>query len=223
MVMRFWNQTYQEDFMFSRFLPQTVPFFALLMRQNDVLQGMAQNLAGVMENSAKSEEHLKQINIMEEEADKLNREITWHLSQTFITPIDREDIHAINLAQERVADSIQNLASRFFMCGFMYQRFPAKMMILNIKGMIEETAPMLRHLEKKKEISESLRALKSRKADCEMLQAAGLSEMLDGEIPNLEKVRELILWSQLYDRIERSVDMVSDLGDTLEEVVLKYV
>lgn len=209
--------------MFSRFLPQTVPFFALLMRQNDVLQGMAQNLAGVMENSAKSEEHLKQINIMEEEADKLNREITWHLSQTFITPIDREDIHAINLAQERVADSIQNLASRFFMCGFMYQRFPAKMMILNIKGMIEETAPMLRHLEKKKEISESLRALKSRKADCEMLQAAGLSEMLDGEIPNLEKVRELILWSQLYDRIERSVDMVSDLGDTLEEVVLKYV
>ena len=105
----------------------------------------------------------------------------------------------------------------------MYQRFPAKMMILNIKGMIEETAPMLRHLEKKKEISESLRALKSRKADCEMLQAAGLSEMLDGEIPNLEKVRELILWSQLYDRIERSVDMVSDLGDTLEEVVLKYV
>ena len=43
------------------------------------------------------------------------------------------------------------------------------------------------------------------------------------EIPNFEKVRELILWSQVYERIERAVDMVSDLGDTLEEVVLKYV
>ena len=54
-----------------------------------------------------------------------------------------------------------------------------------------------------------------------MLQAAGISEMMDSEIPNFEKVRELILWSQVYERIERAVDMVSDLGDTLEEVVLK--
>ena len=161
--------------------------------------------------------------VKEEEADKLNRKITWHLSQTFITPIDREDIHAINLAQERVADGIQNLASRFFMCGFMYQRFPAHMMTRNIKGMIEETELMLGQLEKKKDVSGHLHSLKSRKSDCEMLQAAGISEMMDSEIPNFEKVRELILWSQVYERIERAVDMVSDLGDTLEEVVLKYV
>ena len=100
--------------MLARFLPQTVPFFKLLMEQNAVLQRMAQSLIVVMENTYESESHLKQINILEEEADKLNRKITWHLSQTFITPIDREDIHAINLAQERVADGIQNLASRFF-------------------------------------------------------------------------------------------------------------
>lgn len=209
--------------MLARFLPQTVPFFKLLMEQNTVLQRMAQSLIVVMENTYESEGHLKQINILEEEADKLNRKITWHLSQTFITPIDREDIHAINLAQERVADGIQNLASRFFMCGFMYQRFPAHMMTRNIKGMIEETELMLGQLEKKKDVSGHLHSLKSRKSDCEMLQAAGISEMMDSEIPNFEKVRELILWSQVYERIERAVDMVSDLGDTLEEVVLKYV
>ena len=141
----------------------------------------------------------------------------------FHYPHDREDIHAINLAQERVADGIQNLASRFFMCGFMYQRFPAHMMTRNIKGMIEETELMLGQLEKKKDVSGHLHSLKSRKSDCEMLQAAGISEMMDSEIPNFEKVRELILWSQVYERIERAVDMVSDLGDTLEEVVLKYV
>ena len=75
--------------MLTRFLPQTVPFFKLLMEQNAVLQRMAQSLIVVMENTYESEGHLKQINILEEEADKLNRKITWHLSQTFITPIDR--------------------------------------------------------------------------------------------------------------------------------------
>ena len=90
--------------MFARFLPQTVPFFELLVQQNALLQEMSQALAVVMDNTEASERHLKRINLLEEEADRLYRSITQHLSQTFITPIDREDIHAINMAQERVAD-----------------------------------------------------------------------------------------------------------------------
>ena len=54
--------------MLARFLPQTVPFFKLLMEQNAVLQRMAQSLIIVMENTYESEDHLKQINILEEEA-----------------------------------------------------------------------------------------------------------------------------------------------------------
>ena len=57
--------------MLAHFLPQTVPFFKLLMEQNAVLQRMAQSLIVVMENTYESEGHLKQINILEEEADKL--------------------------------------------------------------------------------------------------------------------------------------------------------
>lgn len=209
--------------MLARFLPRTVPFFDLLAQQNGMLQKMAGSLVTVTANTGESEQELKRINLLEEEADKLNRKITWHLSQTFITPIDREDIHAINLAQERVADGIQTLANRFFVSGFMYQRFPAQMMIRNIKGMVEDTRLMLDDLSKKKDVSGHLHSLKSRKTDCEMLQAEGLSEMMDGEILHFEKVRELILWSRIYERIERVVDTVSDLGDTLEEVVLKYV
>ena len=178
--------------MLARFLPQTVPFFKLLMEQNAVLQRMAQSLIIVMENTYESEDHLKQINILEEEADKLNRKITWHLSQTFITPIDREDIHAINLAQERVADGIQNLASRFFMCGFMYQRFPAHMMTRNIKGMIEETELMLGQLEKKKDVSGHLHSLKSRKSDCEMLQAAGIGVAMANAGPGVKEAADFV-------------------------------
>ena len=85
--------------MFARFLPQTVPFFELLVQQNALLQEMSEALAVVMDNTEASERHLKRINLLEEEADRLYRSITQHLSQTFITPIDREDIHAINMAK----------------------------------------------------------------------------------------------------------------------------
>ena len=50
--------------MLARVLPQTVPFFKLLIEQNAVLQRMAQSLIIVMENTYESEEHLKQINLL---------------------------------------------------------------------------------------------------------------------------------------------------------------
>ena len=81
--------------MFARFLPQTVLFSSFWYSQNALLQEMSEALAVVMDNTEASERHLKRINLLEEEADRLYRSITQHLSQTFITPIDREDIHAI--------------------------------------------------------------------------------------------------------------------------------
>ena len=69
--------------MFARFLPQTVPFFELLVQQNALLQEMSEALAVVMDNTEASERHLKRINLLEEEADRLYRSITQHLSQTF--------------------------------------------------------------------------------------------------------------------------------------------
>lgn len=209
--------------MLARFLPQTVPFFELLTTQNEIIRKIARHLVDMMSDAQGIEEALKQINLLEEEADELNRRITWHLSQTFITPIDREDIHAVNLAQERVADGLQNLAGRLFARSAVISRFPAQMMVHNIRGMTEDTSLMLESLSRKREVSGHLRALKARKSDCEMLLAAGLAELQEGELANFEAVREIILWSQQYDRLERAVDLVSDLADTLEEVVLKYV
>ena len=66
--------------MFARFLPQTVPFFELLVQQNALLQEMSEALAVVMDNTEASERHLKRINLLEEEADRLYRRITQHLS-----------------------------------------------------------------------------------------------------------------------------------------------
>ena len=62
----------------------------------------------------------------------------------------------------------------------------------------------------------------SRTPSCKRCRT-GLAELMDSEIETFERVREIILWGQVYDRMERTVDAVSDLADTLEEVALKYV
>ena len=209
--------------MLARFLPQTVPFFELLEEQNKIIRRMATCILAVAEKNEDADAPLKEITVLEENADELNRKITWHLSQTFITPIDREDIHALNLGQERIADALQNFASRVFVGADTFPAFSTQMIVRNLLGMIDDTHEMLGELALKKDISVPLHRLKMRKMECEMVQAAGRAEMMEGEILTFEKVRKVIVWNQAYDRLEHVVELVSDLGDTLEQVVLKYV
>lgn len=209
--------------MLARFLPQSVPFFELLDNQNRIIRSMATCVLAIAENEESPENNLKRLTVFEEEADALNRKITWHLSQTFITPIDREDIHLINLSQERIADALQNLASRVFTGPENFPRFSTQVIARNLLGMLEDTQEMLEELAQKKDVSAPLHRLKNRKNDCEMVQSAGRAEMMETPLQNFDQVRKAIVWSQAYDRLEHVIDLVSDLGDTLEQVVLKYV
>lgn len=56
-----------------------------------------------------------------------------------------------------------------------------------------------------------------------MFQSTGLAELMDSEIETFDASERSSSGGQVYDRMERTVDAVSDLADTLEEVALKYV
>ena len=60
------------------------------------------------------------------------------------------------------------------------------------------------------------------KENCEMLVGVGLGELQDSEVVSFDQVKQLMVWEQLYDRIEQTVLLFSELTDTLEQAVLKY-
>ena len=86
--------------MFASLLPKSAPFFEMLLEQNSHLRHMSRLLLGMLEDLSRMDEAHKEIALIEEEADKLHVRIIRDLSQTFITPIDREDILRINQEQE---------------------------------------------------------------------------------------------------------------------------
>lgn len=121
--------------MFARLLPRSAPYFEYFERQNSIMQEMAKLLVAIVDAEQDAEACLKRMARLESEADELQHTIIHELSQTFITPIDREDIYAISTAQERTIDSLNGLGTRFFLFSFVHVRFPAKKMILNIREM----------------------------------------------------------------------------------------
>ena len=168
------------------------------------------------------ENNVRELTRLEAEADELQHTIIHELSQTFITPIDREDIYAISTAQERAIDSLNSLGTRFYLFSFVHVRFPAKKCVEDMYQIARAVGEMLDCLKEKRPPSEPVARVHSLKENCEMLLGVGLGELQDTEVTSFEQVKQLMVWTQLYERIEQTLLLFSELTDTLEQAVLKY-
>ena len=121
--------------MFASLLPKSAPFFEMLQEQNRILCDMGALLGRMFDAGADKDAIHKEISLLEEEADRLHVRIVRALSQTFITPIDREDILRINQAQEDVMDCVQSLSTRLHIFEFSRVRFPAVKLVQTMGGL----------------------------------------------------------------------------------------
>lgn len=208
--------------MFTALLPKGAPFFELLLEQNAILRKVADNFQGLLDDVATEKKLHLEIARLEADADTLNVAITKHLSQTFITPIDREDILHINKMQEEAIDLIHNMANRMYIFEFPRIRFPMLQLARTLKGMVDLTGDMLEGLSRKRD-SHSTKAFRALRGECEMLLSMGLGELTDKKNLTPDALLDILKWTQAYDRMELAVEMVVDLAEAIEEAVLKNV
>jgi uncharacterized protein Yka (UPF0111/DUF47 family) len=208
--------------MFNFLLPKSAPFFALMLEQNDKLRASSAALTVILENAAEMEQRHREISILEAEADKIHARIARHLSRSFITPIDREDILHITKAQEEAIDNLFNTANRLYIFEFPQMRLPMLRLGHVLQDMILLTGSMLRGLAEKRDSHET-RAFRALRNDSEMLLSMGLVELHDLRSPTSAVLLETLKWIQVYDRLESAVNRVVELAETIDEAVLKNV
>lgn len=207
--------------------PKTVKFYELFETQNRKLQKAACVLHDIFTDFECVEEKCMKINLIESEGNKVSRDIATQLSLTFITPIDREDIHEINISQERILNLLKAISTRIGLYDFDRIKYPARKLISNLTLMIEETGSMLSMLSRLSKLDgrtgfdahlEKVRALKY---DSETILLVALGETYDDAVQTPEALLSIIKWSHIYDRIEETVSRTEALADILEGVMLK--
>jgi len=204
--------------------PKSAKFFDLFINQSQKLVESVNILNDIFENHSNVEEKCARIHIIEEEADIIFREISRQLSLTFITPIDREDIHGINIAQEEIQNLIDAVSTRIGLFGFISIRRTAKSLLANIKAMIEETAKMVVSLRDRKNVSDSYATIKLLKDDCETVLSMALAEIYASRLSSPEEsvdIVDMIKWTQIYDRIGECVYRAGRLANIIEGITLK--
>ena len=208
---------------FSLF-PKEVKFFEMFKDQNRKLIKAVTILDELFHSLEDMEDRCTRINIIEAEANTISRSISTELSSTFITPLDREDIHQINITQEALINIVKATATRIGLleCGDVL--YPSRRLVRSLRVMIEEAGLVLDKLSKNKDAREHVEIIKSNKYECEMLLLVGLGELYDtkDQIPGGQQLMHIIKWNHIYGRIEQAVDRAERLSDVLEGVLLKH-
>jgi uncharacterized protein len=203
------------------FFPKEIQFFDLFMEQYAKLSEAVTVLNSIFQEFEDVENKCKSINLIEETGNGVARSIAKQLSMTFITPIDREDIHDINIAQEDLLNLIKAISTRIGLYDFTVIKFPSKRLVKNLSAMVEEVGRMLDRLRQRKDVEENSKKIKSLKYECEMVLLVALGEVYDLKLQGFETVMEIVKWTHIYDRIEQAVNQAERLADIIEGVVLK--
>jgi len=203
------------------FFPKEIQFFDLFTEQYAKLFEAVTVLNSIFQEFVDVEDKCKSINLIEETGNAVARSIAKQLSMTFITPIDREDIHDINIAQEDLLNLIKAISTRIGLYDFTVVKFPSKRLVKNLSLMVEEVGRMQVRLRERKNVEENAKKIKALKYECEMVLLVALGEVYDLKLEGFGTVMEIVKWTHIYDRIEQAVNQAERLADIIEGVVLK--
>ena len=197
-------------------------FFVLFEESAEYFYQATLLLDEVMMDHRKADIKVKEINDLEHRADKVNDAIIDKLNQTFITPIDREDIYAIANGLDDGVDQLQGMLQRIV----IYHTGEAREGALRLtKLLIESTAEIKRAAALLNAISKNQNEILAITSKIDKLESEG-DHVFPGELAYLfEYVKdpiELIKWKDLLEGLEDTLDHCERMADLLKGVVMKY-
>jgi len=200
--------------------PKDIDFFEVLDRDSLNITKASILLVALMEKFDRLEERAKEIYEVEQEGDVLTHEIMKKLNKTFITPIDREDLHALASSLDDILDLIWASVDR--------------MVVFKLTAATDEAIAMAKELQTTTEvIHKAIHKLKEKQYSHVQEYCIEINR-LENRIDRIfrdalgrlfEEVKDPILiikWKEIYEHLEDASDKCEDVANVLEAIVLKY-
>jgi len=200
--------------------PKKIDFFEIFDRALENLSRATNVLVDMLNNFETFEKKAKAIYEFEQDGDMLTHDIMKELNQTFLTPIDREDIHALAARIDDVLDLIWAAVDR--MAVYKIQK-PTRE-VISIAEDLQMTADIL-----KKALRE-LRAKQYAHVQEHCIEINRLENRIDRKyrdaLGNLVNSNNdpvyIIKWKDIYQLLEDASDRAEDIANVLEGIVLKH-
>jgi predicted phosphate transport protein (TIGR00153 family) len=212
--------------LFGKLLPREGNFFEMFNQHADRIVEAARAFSLLVANYGDPqlrERYTREVDAAEHAADRVTRDVNKMLHKTFITPIDREQIHQLINTMDDVADVIQDSAETMSLYDVRHMTEDmSRLTELSLKccERLKDAVYMLAKIAEPKVAEAALKTceeIDQLESDADRVMRSAMSKLFREE----PDVRELIKLKAIYELLETITDKCEDVANLIEGVVLE--
>jgi uncharacterized protein len=201
-----------------RLIPREEKFYADFMAMADQIKIGARLLEELVSSQPPLADRAQEIREVEHKCDFLTHEIIQRLNKTFVTPIDREDIHSMAKALDDVMDAIDDAATLFPLYRIEVVRPGVRELAAVIMAQAEAMRLAMEALERKKGVLEPAVEINRLENEADRLYRQAVGQLFDEETDPIAVMK----WKEILDLLERATDRAEDVANLVENIVVKH-
>ena len=201
----------------GRLIPHDEQFFDLFDQLTGHLTQTARMLAALFDDPQHVGDHVRAIKDVEHKADVLTSKINQRIDKSFVTPIDREDIHMLASRLDDVIDLLDGTSRRFEMLHIAEVKQPARQLAQVLISAAEHIEIGVKSIRETKLVSEQAVEIKRLEEEADAIYHSAVGDLFAGKPEPLEVLK----WKEMYDTLERATDSCMGVAQVLQSISLK--
>jgi uncharacterized protein len=201
-----------------RLIPREEKFYADFIALSDELVTGARLLAEMLSSEPPKWETATAIQDVEHRCDTITHEILQRLNRTFVTPLDREDIHGLARSLDDVMDAIDASAAVIRRYCIPDVRFGARELARIIATATEKVRQGAAALEQRTGVHVVTVEINSLENEADDIHDEALKRLFEQERDALTVIK----WKEVLDLLEDATDRCEDVANVFEAVVVKH-
>jgi predicted phosphate transport protein (TIGR00153 family) len=201
-----------------RLIPKEERFYDDFIAMAEQIRHGSQLLDAMLAPEKPVWDRADEIKEVEHKCDFLTHEIIQRLNRTFVTPLDREDIHELARSLDDVMDAIDASATILKLYHIDSVRPGARELARLVLDSTEQLVGAVKALEKRKGIAECAVEINRLENEADRAHQAAVQALFADE----RDAVVIIKWKEIFDFLEQATDRCEDVANVLEGVVVKH-
>jgi uncharacterized protein len=201
-----------------RLIPRDERFFDLFVEDAANVLGAARRLEAMLRTYDQPEARAAEIRADEHRGDEISHAIGHRLEATFVTPMDREDIHALISGLDDILDDIEEAADTFVLYRIEAPTATAVQQASIIVKQVEQLHEALTHLEAFKDLERYWIEVHRLENEGDQVVRAAIAGLFQQGSDPLDVIR----WKDIYGILEETIDKAEDVANIIERITIKH-
>jgi predicted phosphate transport protein (TIGR00153 family) len=201
-----------------RLVPVDDVFFQLFSDSAATAADAARRLRDLLNDLEGIDQRFSEVVACERKGDELARTILRRLDTSFVTPFDREDIHALAEEMDDVVDDILAVGNLLRLVGVKEMIPEMHEQADLLVQMADQTVDLMAHFEGMKEVRPYLDAIDRLESEGDSVYQRTIARLFSGEFEALEVLR----WKDVVQAMEAALNTIEDISNIVESIVLKH-